>query len=698
MNYIRATRVLSILAVAVLLNWLLHSSKLHAFPQETAGTKTTTSLDKQFEESVIPFLEMYCLDCHAEGGEGDVDLSVFHSVDDVKGNLELWSNAMDALRQSEMPPDDSDQPSKAVSKRIQSWILHTIADSKEHYPALTHIRRMNRFEYENTMRDLFKMKRDCFNNSSRIIQTTTYFDPATKKMPGHVLAVSYFMNNERRFSDLSGVSTLPVDPPVEYGYSNDQEALNLPPILMENYFEIASALLESGELNKISPLAAEMFANRPHESKSESAERAHKELSAFLPRAFRRDVTDTELLRYTKLFDSEFSTSEDYALALKSTVAAILVSPNFLYHFEYGEASNPDASNDQQDASHQFALASRLSYFLWGSMPDDKLLNAARDGKLADAKEISRQVERMMADPKVKSLSVDFGMQWLKLQKAASAQPDKNKYPDYYIKRLPPPAVSMMIEQMLFFETILVENRSILEFIKSDFAYLNKQLINWYQLDINQVLGFQPPDDTYEDFFRIKWPSEHRGGVISSGAMLVATSTTTRTSPVFRGAWILDVIFNSPPPPAPADVPPLEPANLKDIGKLNVRDRLKQHRLDPACSTCHRRLDPLGFGLEIFDTVGRWRKTYENGDPIDAKGDIDGDVYDGPVRMKNVILRNKERFVQAFVEHTLKYALGRQLHYSDEPEIKKITEKVLADDCRFHSVIREIALSDLFRD
>ena len=223
----------------------------------------------------------------------------------------------------------------------------------------------------------------------------------------------------------------------------------------------------------------------------------------------------------------------------------------------------------------------------------------------------------------------------------------------------------MMIEQLLFFETIMVENRSILEFIKSDFGYLNRQLMDWYEVDIEKSLGYSPPLESFEDFYRVKWNNGHRGGVISAGATLVATSTTMRTSPVYRGAWVLDVIFNSPPPPAPPNVDPLEDEKDKKSRKrLNVRDKLEEHRLDAACASCHARIDPLGFALESFDAVGRWRKNYKNGDKIDASGEIDGNEFVGPARFKNVIARENSRFVKAFVEHTMKYALGRQLHYS----------------------------------
>ena len=659
------------------------------------------TLDAAFKTKVQPFVETYCSDCHfGNGAEGDTQLDLFSSTTDVGADLETWANVLDEMQQGSMPPDDAEQPTTTESEFVQNWILKTIDQHRDKVPPLGMVRRMTRFEYENTIRDLFRLERDCFTNPARIIRTSQYFDPSKDKMPNHVLAVSYFANAEYRFSDLEGVSTLSVDPPVEHGFANDQETLSLAPVQMENYFSIANGLLESQEFPGICGEWNSMFASQANEDAEASKKRANEVLTAFLPRAFRSPVSDGELQRYKDLFNREFDSTSSYTQAMKSTIVAVLVSPRFLFRTEFYQPpleSDLDDSKAADGRDLNFALASRLSFFLWGSMPDDELLAKAAEGTLTDTNVLQEQFERMMRDDKIKSLSIDFGMQWLKLQKVASALPDPDKYPDYYVKAYPPPAASMMIEQMLFFETIMVENRSILEFVKSDFAYLNRQLITWYQMDVEKTLGYVPPLENFEDFFRIQWPSEHRGGVITSGAMLLSTSTTRRTSPVYRGAWVLDVVFNSPPPPAPADVPPLEPAEDKQNLKLNVRDKLEKHRLDPACSSCHDRIDPLGFGLEIFDTVGRWRKVYENGEPVDASGDIDGDAFDGPVRLKNVILRKKERFVQAFVEHVVKYALGRQLHFSDEPEIQRITEKVLKDDCRFHSVIREVVKSDLFR-
>jgi hypothetical protein len=243
----------------------------------------------------------------------------------------------------------------------------------------------------------------------------------------------------------------------------------------------------------------------------------------------------------------------------------------------------------------------------------------------------------------------------------------------------------------------MVENRSILEFVHADFAYLNRQLMDWYHVDPAEALGYTPPPETFEDFFRIKWPNLHRGGAITSGAMLVSTSATTRTSPVYRGAWILEVVFNRPPPPPPPAIPALDAADVHGKTPTNVREKLARHRLDPNCAVCHDRIDPVGFALEKFDPLARFRHNYEDGVPVDASGTLYGTDFDGAARFKQVILEQKERFVRGFVEHVTRYALGRELRPADGPELERMTQRVLNDDCRFGAVIREVVLSEMFR-
>ncbi len=651
--------------------------------------------EDDFNKNIKPFLTKYCLQCHTgDDNDSGLDLAHFESMPDMAEDLETWSTILDVLEQDSMPPPTEPQPDAKEIDFVLSWILETIKQNTEDANPPSVIRRLNRVEYENTIRDLFRMSRDVFTNGARIVQTEDYFKPASGKMPRYVLAITYFVNSHRRHSDLPDLSPLPVDPPVEHGFANEHTTLSMSPVLMENYFDIASALVTNPEFEELSGLWESLFVGHSETVPGLLAQ-AKKQLASFLPRAFRRPIADDELKRYLKLFESKLDRDPAlYTPAMQTTISASLASPNFLYRKEYREQAK---LADDEQLEHQFALASRLSYFLWASMPDDHLFQAAKEGRLSSSDSLTTEVTRMMNDKKIKSLSTDFGMQWLKLQKAASASPDKDMYPDYYRKDVPPPAISMMVEQMLLFETIMVENRSIVEFITADFGYVNRALMDWYYLDPKNVLGFTPKREDFEDYYRIKWPTPHRGGVIASGAMLVSTSTTKRSSPVLRGAWILDVVFNQPPPAPPADVKPLVENEETAVVHFNVREKLEEHRKNPACASCHDRMDPLGFAFEKYNAVGQWQKKYENGDDIDTRGNLKDDVFDGSSQFKAVMSRHKDDFVKAFVEHTMKYALGRQLHFSDELEIRRITEEVLKEDCHFDSVIKNVVLSKMFR-
>ena len=672
----------------------------------TRASNDELDRDNEFETLVRPFLETYCGDCHfGEGSEGDVDLELLgnDNFDNEQGNL--WVAIRNVLTDSYMPPGDMDQPADEEKEQILDWIQKSIVLRGNEATAPVVMRRMNRLEYENAVKDLLRIDVDIFDNPSRILQHDEYFQPSTRRMPRYVLAISYFSYAQRNPPQLPDVASLPTDPPVEYGFTNDQEALSISPMLLEQYLDVAHSIVSNPNFPNVCGLWRSMFIYDQGGPTDMLAKHAYRRLSTFLPRAFRRPVTNRELERYQNLFVNELQLTGDYTEAMKSTVSSILISPNFLFRDEFAAAesrafdstdSEPHLQPYDDDLIDDYLLASRLSFFLWGSMPDDHLFRAAAEGRLNDPIELENQVRRMMVDRRVKSLSTDFGMQWLRCQKILSARPDRTKFKKFYHHKVPPPTISMMIEQLLLFETIMIEARSILEFVDTNVGYLNRQLMNWYHQDAEKLVGYEPRLQNYEDFFRIQWPNRHRGGVITSGAMLASTSAPDRTSPVYRGNWMLDVIFNRPPPPAPGDVPPLESKD-ESIAKMNIRDKLAVHRENAACAACHDRIDPMGLALENFDAVGRYRRKYENGETIDASGDLDGIEFNGAAQFKGAILRQKEKFVRAFVEHVMNYALGRRLHISDESEIERITQAVIERDCRFSAVITEVVLSNTFR-
>jgi hypothetical protein len=685
------------------LPWAFTGLLAAVLPLTWSGTTTTPALPSRpslptrssddFERLVKPFLQEFCVRCHrGEDAEAGLDLSRFDNQEDVLEDLATWEEILQAIDDRYMPPAEEKQPKTDQIGQLKSWYARLAsATGDADGGRVPPMRRLNRTEYENTIRDLLRMQGPVFVSPARILLVDDYFEPASGRMPRHVLAMSHFSYIQKRPPLLPGVPEVPTDPPVEHGFSNDHRSLSFSPLQTERYMELADAIVNAETFPRLSGLWHSLFLPRPRDqSPPDQKQTARERLQHFLGRAFRRPLTSREVDRYAGLFDHQLDQTGSHIEAMKATVSAILVSPSFLFRRDFSENSFDQTSVDP------FALASRLSYFLWASMPDDELFAAAREGRLETRSDLLRQVRRMMRDKRIKSLATDFGMQWLQLASVHSAHPDRELFPEYYRNNSVTPGVSMMIEQLLFFETVMIENRDILEFVHADWGYLNRHLMDWYGQNPEEVLGFVPDPDMWEDFFRIRWSNKHKGGVISAGATMISTSATTRTSPVYRGAWVLDVIFNRPPPTPPANVPALEDIGDSPEQPLNVRQRLEQHRRDSACAVCHDRIDPVGFALEKFDAVGRFRQAYPNGMTVDARGTIFGEEYDGAARFKAVILRNGREFVQGFTEHMLKYALGRPLQMADEQEVGKIVDRVMERGHPFSAVVEEIVASDLF--
>ena len=692
MIFLRELTVLLFGSIAFGLPFLFVSSSadMPILPQQAGQQETKPD---EFQKVVVPFLRQWCMRCHQGlDAEAGLDLSKFDSQLAVNAELGTWKEIVEALDDQYMPPQDEPQPQAEQIRKLKKWFFRTLKDSGQAAASIPKMRRLNRIEYENTIADLLRIDGTLFTNPARILLSEDYFNPATNSMPRYVLALSHFSYLQRRPSLLTGLPDVPSDPPVEHGFNNDYTTLSCSPLQIERYFEIANGIVNAEEFPRVSGLWESMFLPVADQVSIDQQKRTARErLLLFLQRAFRRPATSEEVDLYFTMFSKELDRTQSHTQAMRSTVTAVLVSPKFLFRQDFSKESFGKTSVDP------FAMANRLSYFLWATMPDDHLFQAAREGRLNTRPGLIREVRRMMKHKKIKSLATDFGAQWLKLDSVNSVRPDKDLFPKFYESDKPPPSVSMIIEQLLYFETIMVEDRNIMEFVHSDWGYVNRALMDWYQVNPKQALGFTPARKTFEDFFRIKWSDQHRGGVIASGATFVSTSATARTSPVYRGAWILDVVFNRPPPPPPADVPALEDIDETAVHPVDVRERLQLHRKDPSCAVCHDRIDPLGFALEKYDTVGRWRKTYKGNKAIDATGEIFGEKFNGAFQFKAIIMRNEREFVQGFTEHMLKYALGRQLELSDQEDVDKAVDAVIEQGNNFSAVVEAIVVSDLFR-
>ncbi|HXG11394.1 MAG TPA: DUF1592 domain-containing protein, partial [Gemmataceae bacterium] len=327
-------------------------------------------------------------------------------------------------------------------------------------------------------------------------------------------------------------------------------------------------------------------------------------------------------------------------------------------------------------------LASRLSFFLWSSIPDDELLDLAERGELRRPGVLARQTRRMLADPRARSLATNFAGQWLHLRNLDSVSPDARLFPDFDDNL----RQAMRRETELLFEEVMREDRSVLELLKSDHTWLNERLAKHY--GIPHVYGTRFRRVTLE-------PGSHRGGLLRHGSVLTVTSYATRTSPVIRGKWILENLLGTPPPPPPPDVPALDDNTVS--AALPVRERLARHRANPACASCHNLIDPVGFALENYDAVGRWR-TLEEGQPVDASGGLpDGSRFTGVDGLEEALLKRPEVFVGTLTEKLLTFALGRGMEYYDGPAVRQIVRTARDADYRFSAIIEAIVHSTPFQ-
>lgn len=425
------------------------------------------------------------------------------------------------------------------------------------------------------------------------------------------------------------------------------------------------------------PSRSKVFACRPAPGDDPEA-CARKILSTLARRAYRRPVREDDLqplLSFYRAGQSERGFEEGVRRALE----AILVSPEFLFRIESDPANGaPGAAYLVSDIE----LASRLSFFLWSSIPDDALLDLAERGKLRDPGMLEQQVLRMLRDPRSQALVGNFASEWLSLRALATAKPDQNVFSDFDENLRD----AFRQEAELFFENIVREDRSVLEFLDADYTFLNNRLAEHYQ--IPGVYG--------SHFRRVQLSDGKRGGLLGQGAILTATSYGNRTSPVTRGKWVLENLLGTPPPPPPPNVPFLK--EQTPGGKiLTMRERMEQHRANPVCASCHKLMDPLGFALENFDGIGQWR-TAEGGTPIDPSGVLpDGTPFQGPAELRKALLTKREGFVTTVTEKLLTYALGRGLEYYDAPAVRKITREAAPIQHRWSSLVLGIVRSTPFQ-
>ncbi|MGA2064543.1 MAG: DUF1592 domain-containing protein [Thermoguttaceae bacterium] len=609
------------------------------------------AVPQTFDAVVLPFVKRYCLNCHrgADARRG-VQLDKYRTVAAVSEDRATWSRVRSMLRARKMPPEDSRRPKDEEYDAVGAWLAATLGPADRAGPpdpGRVTIRRLNRAEYSNTIRDLLGVE---FN------------------------AAADFPSDD-----------------VGYGFDNIGDVLTLPPLLLEKYLAAAEQIAAKAIA---ADKPGDKLADHPEShrriffvapgGKSSPEEAAEQILRRLATRAYRRPVSDQELARLLKLVAAARAQNDGFEAGIQLALEAILVSPHFLFRVELDPEPN---GVGRIRTLNEYELASRLSYFLWSSMPDDELFELAARGKLHE--NLDRQVRRMLGDPRSKALVENFAGQWLQLRNLDRAAPDKSQFPafDDDLRR------AMRTESEMFFETIVREDRSVLELLDADFTFVNARLARHYGLD--GVEG--------DRFRRVSLPAgggqdalHARGGVLTQAAILTVTSNPARTSPVKRGKWVLDNILGTPPPDPPPSVPRLQD-DAKAVAAGTVRQRMEQHRKDPDCAVCHKEMDALGFALENFDAVGAWR-TKDGNFPIDAAAQLpDGRSFNGPRELKAVLRGSKEQFARCLTEKLLTYAVGRGVEPYDRPAVEGIVSAAKAGDYKFSTLVLGIVHSDPFQ-
>jgi hypothetical protein len=744
-------------------------------------------------------IRQYCLQCHNTSVKsGNLTLEGL-SPEDPALHPDTWEKVVRKLKGGEMPPPKMPRPTAAVVRDFTSGLTSEL-DSASHrkpYAGSPLIRRLNRTEYTNTVRDLLAIElplaaelpedgvaagfdnvADALSISPLLLErylkvarkvsqlavgvrdASPVIDiyPATDTQAGwqgegmpfgsrggirvnhyfshdgeyqlraflekqrltptegvrffrttvrlkagpHVLVVTFpneFAEREGPVSDVSGPGGPalggPLDllgtairPTIEFrvdgrrvklfeiaGMTSGEAAFDGqpgPPTL--GRIEIAGPYNVTGVSE--TPSRKRIFACRPTKS-GDDLSCADRILSGIVRRAFRRDITQSDL----KPFLSTFQRSREKGSFDESIAAAIrdvLLAPDFLFRLEFDP---PGSGPGSVHAVSDFELASRLSFFLWSTIPDDALLDVAARGQLRPT--LENEIRRMLDDPRSVTLADNFAEQWLGLRSLGSIQPDPQVYPEFNSAL----RHSFRTETKLFIRNLIRENRSILDLLRADYTYMDETLARHYGI----------PGVTGPGFRRVMLPPDsNRGGLLTQGSILMLTSHPTATSPVLRGKWILSNLLNSPPPPPPANVPPLD-ESPKDGRKLTTREKVERHRSNAACASCHARIDPMGFALENFDGIGKWRADDEGG-KVDASGIMpSGEKFSGPQGLKDLLLEHSDEFVRAAVERLLTYALGRELDARDQPAVREIMRGAEPSDYRFSDLIAAVANSVPFQ-
>ncbi|WLD15009.1 DUF1592 domain-containing protein [Planctellipticum variicoloris] len=740
-------------------------------PAQTPQPQADPGAQLDYQKDVLPLLTKFCGDCHS-GDQPDAGVA-FERL-----NIELartrdratWKKVFTQLDAHIMPPADAEQPSAEERARMAAWVQShavTVICDGPAYPGRVTLRRLNRSEYNRTIRDLIGIDyrpADSFPSDDvgygfdnigdvltlppvlleryldaadevvrrAILVPELDFAPVVTK-PGKVLASVSEAGDEFEFvanadylfrvqayGDQAGLE------PTKMAFlldGKDLQTVDVPATSSDPGTYELTARVEPGKhrvtvkflndyykpddpdpklkgdrnlhvqsVSVIGPIGAlpetlpeshrRLIPHTPAAGADRNAQLAavRANLTPLLPQAFRRPMAAEEVERYVGIANLVLDDKASFERAMQVAVQAVLVSPRFLFRVEQDPpAEGPIAVRDLDD----FELATRISYFLWSSQPDAELTAAASAGTLKDPAVLEQQIRRMLQDPRSDALVENFAGQWLQLRNLQTISMDTKQFPEFN----PELRVAMRRETELLFTAIIREDRSVLELLTADFTYLNEPLAKLY--GIEGISG--------NEFQRVSLTGSPRGGLLGQASILTVTSNPTRTSPVKRGKWILENLLAAPPPPPPPNVPSLEAQKEETKKTASLRERLELHRSNPACAACHRLMDPLGFGLENFDAIGKWRDK-DHDSPVDPRGELPGGrTFSGPVELRQILIERKAEFRRCVATKLLTYALGRGLEYFDECSLNEVTAKMESRDDKFSVLVLEIVKSTAFR-
>lgn len=718
----------------------------------------------EYESSIRPVLDEYCGSCHSGGTDNRIRFLEASSEDSVAAEPMLWRNVAMQLRNRTMPPSGP-QPSERDRMRIADWIDRTLragACDLGVYAGPVTVRRLNRTEYQNTIRDLIGLPIDVaelfpvdgsggegFDNNGETLFLSPllaerYLEVAEEILDRVVITpaltrsfvakdllpdrevdehdsvamtagdsvsreLAFYEDGEYTIATLIRSPAVDENPQIKvfldgrpagnlrFRWSQAEATGNstLVPVTRGQHVITLTVADQSPALRLVTwdiahkrddPSPAKraahlrLFGSEPGETVIAPRAEAARLLREFMARAFRRPLKPSEEEPYLSLFDRSAKRGDPFAESVRLALKAVLVSPDFLFRVE--QAATQPGIKPLSD--HE--LATRLSYFLWGTMPDAELTYLADAGRLQDEDVLAAQVDRLINHPRSRFFARTFIGQWLGTKDVGGrVAPTLNEVQHFYTPRI---AADMREEPVLLFQRMLAEDRSLLELVSADYTYLTERLAQFYGIP-DAVQG--------NDFRLVATPGGQRGGLLGLGAVQAMNAGYKRTSPVLRGVWVLETLLGTKIPTPPPDIPGFEEDQDKGHD-LTMREMLNGHRADPSCATCHDLIDPIGFGLENYDWLGRWREVDERGQPVDASGTLpSGESFDGPDGLRNVLLAKQDQLLRQIARKALGYALGRSLLDRDECAIETILRELQDSNYGARSLIREIVLSVPFR-